>query len=707
MHSNRWLMFALAFGAFLLIAGNLRMARSVADAQAPWPRRVNDRPMPDWSAPHVPGQLLVKLADFSPARVGQLSAASDLIVRRTIPQLGIVVAEMANHPASPAQAGPDTALAAAAAALSATAGVEWAEPNYTLALDLVPNDPRFAVYQTTYISNYLQMPAAWDVTLGRPEIIVAILDTGVNLNHEDLAASIWTNPLEISNNGLDDDHNGFVDDIHGWNFAQNSNAVADDYGHGTHVAGIAAAGTNNGVGIAGMAGGARIMPVKVFPPPPNVIGTYADLIMGIIYATDNGAHVINMSLGATSYSRGEEAAVNYAWAHGAVVVAAAGNQGSNIYHYPAAHLNVIAVAATNGLDQRASFSNWGDFVDVAAPGDWVYSTLNNSYGYMSGTSMASPHVAGLAALILARNSQLTNAQVRQIIEENADDRGDVGWDPYFGHGRINGRRALAAVPLPPQPSPSPTPHPPLAEWPAGCLDLIPDGDFETGWGAWQATGAWSVDTTRVYSGSQAAHFAGGPAASGVLTRPLTLSQSLRMAVGAIPVDATLRFAYRIEDEDRGRGSTPQLPFDDWLTAEFRTTDGKTIGALLRTGNSADTASSGLAWDVYLYRLQAADLAPLNAFGAVNLVFTAQNDADSLPTSFWIDAVRFCAAWGEPPTVTPTPTATATSTSTPTPTSTSTPTPTPTVTATPTSTPTPWPLRAYLPLILVANQPPGD
>jgi hypothetical protein len=487
------------------------------------------------------------------------------------------------------------------------------------------------------------MPAAWDLTMGHPSVVVAILDTGVDIQHEDLVGGIWTNPREIPGNSIDDDGNGFVDDIHGWNFAQGSNSVADDHGHGTHVAGTAAARTNNAIGIAGMAGGATIMPVKVFPPPPNVIGTYEDLIMGIIYATDNGARVINMSLGATSYSRGEEAAVDYAWAHGVVVVAAAGNQGSNVYHYPAAHPNAMAVAATDASDQRAYFSNWGDFVDVAAPGNWVYSTMRgNNYGAMSGTSMASPHVAGLAALLFSLNPQLTNAQVREIIEQNADDRGAAGWDPNFGHGRINGRRALAAVQPPPQPSPSPTPHPPLVEWPAGCQDLIADGDFEADLGNWQADGAWTIDTTRAYSGSRAAHFAGGPNAAGMLTRTLALSQTIQLAAGPAPTEATLWFAYRIENADGGMGSTPQMPFDDWLLAEFRTADGKLISSLLRTGNSADTANDGLPWDRYLYRLQPADLGPLNAFGTVNLVFTAANDADIQPTSFWIDAVRFCA-----------------------------------------------------------------
>ncbi|MGC8780470.1 MAG: S8 family peptidase [Anaerolineae bacterium] len=643
MHSSRWPIFALVFGAFVLIAGLWWAAISLADAPAPGPRRALARPTPDWTAPHVPGQLLVKLADFSPDRAARFAATSGLKVRRTIPQLGIAVLEATDAPENPGRDRGDGPLAAIAAGLAASSEVEWVEPNYyTFVLDLIPNDPGYA-NQSLYLGTRLEMPAAWERTMGRPEVVIAIIDTGVDLNHADLAAGIWTNPLEISDNGLDDDGNGYVDDVHGWNFAQNNNQVADDYGHGTHVAGIAAARTNNGVGIAGMAGAATIMPIKVFPPPPNVIGTYEDLILGIIYAADNGARVINMSLGATSYSRGEEAAVDYAWARGAVVVAAAGNLGSNVYHYPAAHPNVIAVAATDGSDQRAGFSNWGDFVDVAAPGVYVFSTLRgNSYGWLSGTSMASPHVAGLAALILSANPQLSNAEVRRIIEQNADDLGTVGRDPYFGHGRINGRKALAAVGSPAQPGPTPTPSPPLSAWPAGCRDLITDGDFETGPGDWQLTGAWTIDATRAYSGVRAMHFVGGPGATGAFTRTLILTRETDHSA-TDPLGATLWFAFRIENQDRGMGSTPQMPFDDWLTAEFRTTDGKPIMSLLRTGNSADTASSGLLWDRYFYRLQVDDLLRLSAFGTVQLVFAAGNDADELPTDFWVDAVRFCAA----------------------------------------------------------------
>ena len=616
----RWVRRVLALTAFLLLVAVAPAQNSRAQGHSAAPTT------PDWTAPHVPGQLLVKFSDRggASATAATLAAQTGLAVQDTIPQLGIAVVE-ATEAATSAE------LAATATALESSPAVEWAEPNYIFTLDATPNDPYYPTNQASYLSR-LEMPAAWDYTTGLSGVIIAVLDTGVDMNHPDLMSNIWKNPREVPDNGIDDDANGFIDDVHGWNFAEGTNHIFDDHGHGTHVAGIAAARINNTIGIAGMAGGATIMPVDVFPLP--AFGTYEDLIRAIIYATDNGADVINMSLGATSYSLGEEAAVDYAWNHGVVVVAAAGNTGRNTYHYPAAHLNAIAVAATDANDNRAGFSTYGDFVDVAAPGVSVLSTLTSGgYGSMSGTSMATPHVAGLAALLLSLNPQLTNTQVRELIETNVDDLGAAGWDPYFGSGRINARKSLsAAVP------------PPLSEWPVGCQDLIADGDFEAGLGSWQATGAWAVDATRAYAGAAAAHFTGGPNATGALTRTLRLVP----ATGALPKEATLWFAYRIENQDRGWGSSPEAPYDDWLTTEFRATDGSPVSSLLRTGNSADTATAGLPWDRYLYRMQQGNLLSLGASKTVDLVFTAGNDADAQPTSFWIDSVRLCMTWGDPP-----------------------------------------------------------
>lgn len=605
-----------------VLAAGLALVLAFMPASAVVARNLPAGPAPDWTAPHVPGQLIVKLPEVAAADAPAQLARAGAQVLRELPELGLALVAVA----------PDVALSAAAAELQTVAGAEWAEPNYLVELDLTPTDPYYPT-QAPYL-NRIEMAAGWEYITGRPEIVIAILDTGIDMAHPDLSSAIWTNPDEIANNGLDDDANGFVDDVHGWDFADNDNMPDDDHGHGTHVAGIVGATINNGIGIAGVAGGATLMPVDVFK---GGIGTYEDLIRAIIYATDNGAHVINMSLGAASYSRGEEMAVDYAWAHGVVVVAAAGNTSSEQYHYPAAHEHVIAVAATSSADVLASFSTRGDFVDVAAPGVSIYSTYRSGgYAFMSGTSMASPHVAGLAALILSRNPTLTPDEVRTLIEKNADDLGPYGWDNAFGHGRINARKALMVTPPHVGPMPTPEPWPPLDIWPSGCRELIPDGSFEAGAGDWQLSGAALVDATQAYSGTQALHMPGGASARAVVTRTVTLP-----ALPSAPVEGTLWFAYRIQTSDWGRGTTPSFPYDDWLTAEFRTTDGQLLSSLLRTGNTADTVNNGLPWDRYLYRLQAADFILLGKAHTMALVFTAVNDGDSGATSFWVDEVRFC------------------------------------------------------------------
>jgi hypothetical protein len=328
--------------------------------------------------------------------------------------------------------------------------------------------------------------------------------------------------------------------------------------------------------------------------------------------------------------------VDYAWTHGAIPVAAAGNTRSNTYHYPAAHPHAIAVAATDWFDNRASFSTWGDFVDVAAPGVAIWSTYRDGYATLQGTSMASPHVAGLAALILSADPTLTAEQVRARIEATADDLGAAGFDPYFGHGRINARRALEGLPVNPVPVPPPTPAPHQI-WPAGCREIITGGAFEQENAAWQTAGSVSrqVITGPAGTATWAMRFAGGPATHGALAQMVAIPENMRAA--------TLSFFYRIESLDGGSGSTPQAPWDDSLIVEWRRPDDTPVLSLLRTGNTADNSGSGLAWDDYLYVLSADDVALLRAQGTLKLSFEARNDDDSLPTTFWVDDVRLGAA----------------------------------------------------------------
>jgi thermitase len=328
--------------------------------------------------------------------------------------------------------------------------VAFAELDYAAyATDIVtPTDPGWI---NQWGPRQIDAPAAWTVVTGTSKIIIAIVDSGIKLDHEDLVARRWINLAEIPGNYIDDDGNGQIDDVNGWHFyqrwtgttyvsAENAN-VQDDYGHGTHVAGIAAAAANNGTGITGVAPGARIMPIKVLDQFGT--GWYSDIAAGIIYAADNGARVINLSLGGTADSQTLRAAVDYARSRGALVVAATGNTGGAIL-YPAAYDPVLAVAATDQSDQIAYFSNRGPQVDVAAPGVDIYSTWPWVSGYFtkSGTSMAAPHVAGLAALIRSERPDLAVDQITQIITSTARDVEDPGWDAVTGWGRID---AFAAV----------------------------------------------------------------------------------------------------------------------------------------------------------------------------------------------------------------------------------------------------------------------
>ncbi|MGE4170059.1 MAG: S8 family serine peptidase [Candidatus Margulisiibacteriota bacterium] len=324
--------------------------------------------------------------------------------------------------------------------LKQEAWVEWAQPNFVYYPTLVPDDTYYATYQSNMPT--IKANEAWDITIGSPNIVVAIIDTGVQLNHPDLVDRIWTNPDETLD-GSDDDGNNLIDDIHGWNFVYNTNDPSPTHGHGTHVAGIVAATINNGKGIAGVAGGATIMPLCAgtkdgFDDVP--------LVNAVHYAVDKGAQIINMSLGGYSNTTSGDmlfqAAVGYATSNGVVVVAAAGNDARNLNTfpiYPAGYSGVIAVSATTKSGTfDSSYSNYGNRVDIAAPGTDIASTYTeSSYAADTGTSMASPHVAGAAALLLSKYPVLNPSEVYTAITQTATDKGTLGKDPYYGYGLLN------------------------------------------------------------------------------------------------------------------------------------------------------------------------------------------------------------------------------------------------------------------------------
>ncbi len=342
-------------------------------------------------------------------------------------------------------------------------GVEYAEFNSIYSVDVVPNDPN---YYAQWAHPKINSPAAWDVSTGSTSIVIAVIDTGIDLNHPDLASKL----------------------VQGHDYWDYDTTPNDENGHGTHVAGIAAALTNNSVGVAGMSWGAKIMPVRALNAEGS--GFNYDIISAIEFAKNNGADIINMSLGGPTYSQAMQDMVTAAHAAGAMVIAAMGNESTNAPAYPAAYSNVMAVSATDQGDGLSYYSNYGSHVDIAAPGGEmsnyhdtggilstmptynVYLTTSyyyyKNYDYMQGTSQASPYVAGLAALVWSLAPGFTNDQVQAVIQNTAVDLGTGGWDTSFGWGRINASAALAAVSLQ-----------------AATLDPIPnpelDGSYTVNW----------------------------------------------------------------------------------------------------------------------------------------------------------------------------------------------------------------------------------
>ena len=310
----------------------------------------------------------------------------------------------------------------------------------------------------------IDLSEAWELTTGSPAVIVSVLDSGVDLDHPDLVANIWTNPGEIPGNGIDDDQNGFIDDVHGWDFSDNDNNPDDPDGHGSHTAGTIAAATHNGTGVAGVAGGfgsagVQIMPLKIFDE------AFDDIIAeAFVYAADNGAVISSNSWGGGDTSPLIENAIDYFIANagsgggpvqGGVVVFAAGNDGTSSQSsgYPATYSPVIAVAASDHTDRLPSWSNYGNWVDITAPGVSIISTVNNGgYDTYDGTSMAAPHVAGVLALVASYAPGLSAAALRSAVEQSADNIDALNGNRVgqLGSGRLNAYNALVAtVPPPP------------------------------------------------------------------------------------------------------------------------------------------------------------------------------------------------------------------------------------------------------------------
>lgn len=463
----------------------------------------------------VPGEMLVKFRnekDAADAGRGTKNARGHL--RTSNPRLNEIFARFAiNNGSLPFARARARSLAKvvklttqagnlkeALAALREQPEVEYAELNMIVHTQTAPNDPYYSSsgawgqqYRDLWGLQSISAESAWDTSQG-DGVLVAVVDTGLDYNHEDIAGNVWLNDGEVGldgngndkrSNGIDDDSDGLIDDWHGWDFVTldgtpGDNDPMDNHGHGTHVSGTIAALGDNGLGVIGVAPHAKIMAVKGLDASGS--GSIEDLSNAIIYAADKGASVINLSWGGSGPTPQTLIdAISYAHnVKGAVVVAAAGNNNFDVGtqingFYPACIRDVIAVAAVTHLDAKASFSNFGAKIDVTAPGGGdtgagiqpdrsILSLLSSQAGSVmtgsgqlivgtkylrqSGTSMASPHVAGVAALIRAQHPEFSPEQVRQVLRSSADDIGATGFDTQFGYGRLNASRSLTiAAPL--------------------------------------------------------------------------------------------------------------------------------------------------------------------------------------------------------------------------------------------------------------------
>lgn len=347
--------------------------------------------------------------------------------------------------------------------------VVYAEPNYIVHVDLIPNDPDFSklwgLHNTGQTGGTadadIDGPEAWDIQTGSNDVLIAVIDTGVDYNHVDLANNMWVNPGEIPDNGVDDDVNGFIDDVRGWDFYNNDNDPFDDHGHGTHVSGTIGAVGNSGVGVVGVNWNVKIIPIKFLSSGGS--GTTAGATDAIRYATKMGVYVTSNSWGGGGYSQALKDAIVEANYAGILFVAAAGNSNSDndaTPHYPSSYdvPNVVAVAATDHNDQRASFSNYGaTSVDLGAPGVDVFSTVPtgscslcdpSGYKYLSGTSMATPHVSGVVGLIKAQFPALTSDDIKSRLLGTVDPIPSLVGITVTG-GRVNAYNSLEVDNVPP------------------------------------------------------------------------------------------------------------------------------------------------------------------------------------------------------------------------------------------------------------------
>ena len=357
----------------------------------------------------VPGQLLVQTRfGADPNAVAKALSNNGASEKKQISQIRVHVLKV-----------PEPAIDRVQQALSSTGLFTFVERDHIARTVATPNDPDFT---SQWHLSKIQASSAWNMTTGLSSVTIAFADTGVYPTHEDLVSKL----------------------LPGWNFLTGNNNTADGNGHGTATAGSAAAATNNGVGVSALGWSNTVMPLVV--ADSTGYAYYSNIASAITYAADHGARIINISIAGTSADSTLQSAVSYAWNKGTVVFAAAGNSSSSSPNYPAACTNAVAVSATDANDNLSSYSNFGNWIDLSAPGDNILTTNNGGgYGYWAGTSFASPIAASVAALVLSVKPSLSASALVTLLEQNSDDLGAPGYDSSFGWGRVNAYRAVTAA----------------------------------------------------------------------------------------------------------------------------------------------------------------------------------------------------------------------------------------------------------------------
>ncbi len=431
---------------------------------------------------HVPGRLLaVSNREVDTDRMTRAFQLHGARLHKQIPALALNVLDV-----------PEESSEAVMESLRQSGMFAYVERDYYahLANGTTPNDPSFA---NQWYLPQISAPQAWSISTGSPSIVVAVIDSGVDGTHPDLAPKL----------------------VPGWNFVANSANTTDLVGHGTAVAGTVAAASNNNIGIAGVSWNSQIMPLVVVDT--NEYASYSNIAAAIQYAVDHGAGVINISIGGTSSSSVLQSAVDYAWGKNVVIFASAMNNSSSTPNYPAACNHAIAVSATDSTDSLAYFSNYGSWIAVAAPGTNILTTVvGGGYGYWYGTSFSSPIATGVASLALAVNPSLTAPALVSLLEQNTDDLGTPGFDTSFGWGRVNAYKVLTAV----QPPPSVTTAPLTASLNAGQTQQF------------TASVVGTTNTAVTWSVSPAL---GSISAAGLYTAPATVAAPQTVTVTAAAV----------------------------------------------------------------------------------------------------------------------------------------------------------------------------